>query len=134
MTTLKLDIHWTFGFSKEKTGSVQSLCTKDRNCLFLLCANSGVLYDFEHRKQTILQGHCNVITSCAIDKTKRWIVTADSGPDSIIVVWDSLSQLPVKTFVSPHSNGFACVEFSDDGQYIASLSAKSDSYEEEQEI
>lgn len=134
MTTLKLDIHWSFGFSKEKTGSVQSLCSKDRNCLFLLSANSGVLYDFEHRKQTILQGHCNVISSCAIDKTKRWIVTADAGPDSIIVVWDSLTQLPVKTYVSPHSNGFACVEFSDDGQYIASLSAKSDSYEEEQEI
>lgn len=132
MANLKLDIHWAFGFSKEKIGATQSLCTKDRNALFLLCAHSGVIYDFENRKQTVLQGHCNIITSCAIDKTKRWIVTADSGPESIMVVWDSLTQMPVKTYLAPHMDGVAAVEFSDDGAFIATLSSKGNGYDDQE--
>jgi WD40 repeat protein len=117
-----LNIHWAFGFSKDMIGSVQSLCSKDRNALFFLSGHSGVVYDFEHRKQTILQGHCNIITCCAVDKTKRWIVTADSGFESIMVVWDAMTFLPVKTFMLPHQYGVKALDFSDDGMYIATLS------------
>eukprot|EP01039_Chlorochromonas_danica_P007847 gene7848-8660_t len=131
---LKLDIHWSFGFSKDKIGAAQSLCTKDRNALFLMCAHSGVVYDFENRKQTVLQGHCNIISCCAIDKTKRWIVTADSGADSIMVVWDVLTQLPVKTFLSPHANGVCAVDFSDDSSHVTTLSAKTEGFVEDQEL
>jgi cilia- and flagella-associated protein 251 len=127
-------VHWAFGFSKDYHASALSLCTKDRNALFLLSAHSAVIYDFEHRKQTVLQGHCNIISCCAIDKTKRWIVTADSGPESIMVIWDSWTQLPVKTYLLPHPNGTSALEFSEDGSYIATLSSKANIYGEEQEL
>lgn len=122
MESASLNVHWAFGFSKDLTGSVQSLCTKDRNALFLLSGHSGVIYDFEHRKQTILQGHCNIITCAVVDKTKRWIVTADAGQESIMVVWDSLTFLPVKTFLTPHAYGVKALDLSDDGLYISTLS------------
>jgi len=118
-----LNIHWAYGFSKDIVGGVHSLSTKDRNALFFLSAHSGVIYDFEHRSQMILQGHCNSITCCAVSKDKRWIVTADQGEDSILVVWDSFTGAPVKTIFAPHANGCVSVDISDDALYITSLKA-----------
>lgn len=123
MSNSSLDINWTFGFSKDIVNSVHSLCTPDRNALFLLSSHSGVIYDFENRKQMILQGHCNIITCCAIDKTKRWIITADAGIEPLMVIWDSFTYLPVKTYISPHQYGIISLDISDDGLYIATLSA-----------
>lgn len=120
-----LNIHWAYGFSKDIVGGVHSLSTKDRNALFFLSAHSGVIYDFEHRSQMILQGHCNTISCCAVSKDKRWIVTADMGADSILVVWDSFTGAPVKTIFAPHTNGCISVDISDDALYIATLKAPS---------
>eukprot|EP01040_Poterioochromonas_malhamensis_P026152 gene26152-32816_t len=78
---MSIDINWAFGFSKDVKNGVHSLSVKDRNAILMLSSHNGVIYDFEHRKQTLLQGHCNMISCCAVDKTKRWIVTADLGKD-----------------------------------------------------
>jgi hypothetical protein len=134
MSNSNLDISWAYGFSKDVIGSVHSLCTKERNALFFLSSHSGVIYDFEHRKQTILQGHCNIITCCIVDKSKRWIVTADTGPDSILIVWDSYTFMPVKTFPNPHPNGTLALDISDDGTYIATLGAVYSDSNDAQEI
>jgi WD40 repeat protein len=123
MASSNLDITWAFGYSKDIIGCVHSLCTKERNALFLLSSHSGVIYDFEHRQQTILQGHCNIISCCVVDKTKRYVATADSGPDSIIIIWDSFTYLPIKTFTAPHAHGVVAIDISEDGLYIATLSA-----------
>lgn len=131
---MSIDINWAFGFSKDVKNGVHSLSVKDRNAILMLSSHNGVIYDFEHRKQTLLQGHCNMISCCAVDKTKRWIVTADLGKDAIIIVWDSFTYLPVKTFPSPHVNGFVAIDFSDDGAYIATLSALSSESELDQEL
>ena len=50
---------------------------------------------FALRRNVKLQ--CNPITCCCVSEDKRWIATADSGPDSMIVVWDSLNGTPIKT-------------------------------------
>ena len=92
-----LKVNWTFGFSKNVTNGVHSLTTPNRNAIFYISSHSGVIYDFENRTQMILQGHCNPISCCAVSEDKRWIVTADTGDDSILVVWDSYSGAPVKT-------------------------------------
>ena len=116
-----LNVNWVFGFSKSVTNSVHSLVTRNRNALFFISSHSGVVYDFEHRTQLVLQGHCNTITCCAVSKDKRWIVTADSGVDSILVVWDSLTGAPVKTYFSPHNLGACSLDFSADSLFVASL-------------
>ena len=79
-----------------------------------------------------------------MSQDKRWIVTGDSGNDSIIVVWDSATFTPVKTlfnvrcllhvrpplclsvfvcmFVQPHPRGVLALDISADAMYIATLS------------
>ena len=52
-------------------------------------------------------------------------MTADSGPDSMLVVWDSISGTPVKTFFNPHPNGVKTMDISPDAMYIATLSNSS---------
>ena len=56
---------------------------------------------------------------CSDDK--RWIVTADSGEDSMLIVWDSLSGTPVRTFLNPHPDGIKCLDLSSDNIYLVTL-------------
>ena len=49
-------------------------------------------------------------------------MTADSGPDSMLVVWDSQTATPVKTFFNPHENGVLTMDISEDAMYIVTLS------------
>ncbi len=122
MCGLKKNVEWTFGFSKDVRGGVQSITYPGRNALFFVSAHSGVLYDYQYRTQTILQGHCSFITCCAVSKDKRWIVTGDAAEgNSILVVWDSTSGIPVKTLFNPHPRGVAAVDISDDALFIATL-------------
>jgi len=121
-----LSIHWAFGFTKDVTGSVQNLTTADRNAIFFLSSHSGVIYDYENRSQLILQGHTHVITCCAVSKDKRWIVTADIGDESILVVWDSMTGAPVKTYFNPHPQGVCAVDISSDSMFVTSVGAPVD--------
>lgn len=114
-------VNWAFGFNKDVISGVHSLTTKDRNAMFYVSSHSGVVYDYENRTQLILQGHCNLITCAVVSADKRWIVTADAGDDSILVVWDSLSGAPVKTIFSPHARGTCALDLSADALYVTSL-------------
>lgn len=69
----------------------------------------------------MLQGHCNEISATACSEDKRWIVTADKGDDSMLIVWDSLTGTPVRTFLNPHPDGVTCLDLSYDSQYIITL-------------
>ena len=40
----------------------------------------------------------------------------------MLVVWDSLSSTPVKTFFTPHENGVKMMDISPDSMYIVTLS------------
>lgn len=89
--------------------------------MFYVSSHSGVVYDYENRTQLILQGHCNLITCAVVSPDKRWIVTADAGDDSILVVWDALSGAPVKTIFSPHAGGTCALDLSTDALFVTSL-------------
>lgn len=56
-----------------------------------------------------------------MSKDKRWIVTADAGAESIVVVWDSIAGVPMKTIASTHSRGIVSIDISSDALYIAAL-------------
>ena len=122
-STSTLRINWSYGFSKDILNGVQSLTNRDRNALFFISSHSGVIYDYEHRTQMILQGHCNLITCCAVSHDKRWIVTGDVGDDPILVVWDSMTGAPVKTIFGPHGIGVVSVDISEDSLFVATLGA-----------
>lgn len=81
-----LRLSWSFGFQKDLVGGVHSLSTASRRAVFYPAAHTGVIYDFARRQQMLLQGHCHLISCCAVSEDKRWIVTADRGPESMLVV------------------------------------------------
>ena len=94
-----LSLKWAFGYDKSLPSGAQSLCdaTAGRYALFYAAAHTGVIYDCVARTQRLLQGHCNAINAIAVSQDKRFIVTADAGRDSLLVVWDSATGTPVKT-------------------------------------
>ena len=55
--TNALNINWTFGFSKDIHGSVQSLNGGNnyRNALLFLASHSAIIYNYELKTQVILQ-------------------------------------------------------------------------------
>lgn len=79
-------------------------------------AHAGVLYDYHHDTMQLVQGHQNMITSIGTDGQGRWIVTAAEGKDSVVVIWDVVKLLPIRTLFDPHPDyGVAVAALSPDG-------------------
>ncbi|CAE7264886.1 CFAP251 [Symbiodinium natans] len=91
--------------------------------MFYAAAHTGVIFDYNTGVQRLLQGHVNPISATAVSKDKKWIVTADTGPDSMMVVWERESGTPVKTFFNPHPYGVHALDIAPKLQYLVTLSA-----------
>ena len=77
-----------------------NLCVNDSKKLFLASSHIGIVYDFENNEQKLLEGHRNSIGCSTVSTDKRWLVTADTGHDSTIIVWDLNSKYDyVKSFI-----------------------------------
>lgn len=49
-------------------------------------------------------------------------MTADSGPENAIIIWDAVDYFPQKTLFNPHeTNRLAKVAFSADAKYLLTL-------------
>uniref|UniRef100_K3WHW6 Cilia- and flagella-associated protein 251 n=1 Tax=Globisporangium ultimum (strain ATCC 200006 / CBS 805.95 / DAOM BR144) TaxID=431595 RepID=K3WHW6_GLOUD len=118
-----LRLAWTFGFNKDIVNGVHSLSTETRRALFYTSAHTGVIYDYSRRQQKLLQGHCHPISCCVVSEDKHWIVTADRGDESMIVVWDSITGNPIKTIFQPHPFGVQAIDISPDALFLVTLSA-----------
>tara|TARA_B100000482_G_scaffold192413_1_gene180505 strand:- start:2702 stop:5512 length:2811 start_codon:yes stop_codon:yes gene_type:complete len=117
-----LTLQWSFGFSREIPGGVITLCDGTRNALFYAAAQSGIIYDYSARRQNLLQGHCNPISCAVVSPDKKWLITADSGGDSLVVVWDSETGSPVRTIFNPHTRGVLSIDVTSDATFLALLS------------
>lgn len=117
-----MNLKWVIGFNKDILNGVHNLTSGDRTEIFYSAAHTGVIYNYETREQKLLQGHCNKISCCAVSSDKRWIVTADIGDDSLMVVWDSITATPLKTIFNPHGKGVYRMDISQNGNFICTLS------------
>jgi len=94
-----LSLNWSYGFTP--TSKVHSLSTPTRpTSIFYVTGHTGIIYDYVSKQQFLLQGHCNRITCATVSADKKWIVTADEGIGSVIVIWDSLTANPVKRYLT----------------------------------
>lgn len=118
-----LRLAWTFGFNKDLVNGVHNLSSATRRALFYTSAHTGVIYDYAQRRQTLLQGHCHPISCCVVSEDKRWIVTADKGPEAMIIVWDAVTGNPIKTIFQPHPWGVQAIDISPDALFLVTLSA-----------
>ncbi|CAJ1410478.1 unnamed protein product [Effrenium voratum] len=118
-----LTLHWTLGINKDVVAGVHNLSDSESSDMFYAAAHTGVIFDYNTGVQRLLQGHVNPISATAVSKDKKWIVTADTGPDSMMVVWERESGTPVKTFFNPHPYGVHALDIAPKLQYLVTLSA-----------
>ena len=124
-----LNLSLTIGYSAHRIGSVHNLTAgKSKKEVFFPSAHTGIIYNYETGEQKLLQGHCNEITaSCCIydsQNDKRWLVTADSGKNSMIVVWDCDTGKNFKSIFKIPSDEIVSMDISQDCSFIATLANK----------
>lgn len=117
-----LELQWVFGLNKDFKGVVHNLSDGTRKAIFYCVAHTAVIYDVTHHTQRLLQGHRNPIIASCVSASRRFIVTADAGEDSVMVVWDTVTCLPIRTIPVHAYGGVLACDLSPDASYIASLS------------
>ncbi|XP_066056080.1 cilia- and flagella-associated protein 251 [Chamaea fasciata] len=117
-----LDLSWVFGYNSSL--AVHSLMDGEDWVFLYVSSHTAVIHDILRNKQFHLQGHTNVISCLCVSENKRWVATADCGPDALIMVWDSYSGAPVRTFFESHSeDGVCAIAISQDAKYLVTISA-----------
>ena len=116
-----VSLDWCLGLNFEMLNGVQNLTNDQQSKVFYTSGNTGVLFDYEHQTQSLLQGHTDAISTVAFNAFKNILVTADCGESCLMVVWDAGTARPLKTFFEPHEKGVAVVDISPCGQYLLSV-------------
>ncbi|XP_077995257.1 cilia- and flagella-associated protein 251-like [Glandiceps talaboti] len=117
-----LNLVWSFGVNRNVP--VINLTDDQRKAVLYTCAHTAVVYDYANNSQRLLQGHCNNISCTCVSEDKRWIATADKGPNSCVIVWDSYTGIPVQTLFDAHPDGgVVSMRMTPDAKYLATLSA-----------
>ncbi|NWS32677.1 CF251 protein, partial [Polioptila caerulea] len=117
-----LDLSWVFGYNSSL--AVHSLMDGQDRVLLYVSSHTVVIHDILRNRQFHLQGHTNVISCLCVSEDKRWVATADRGPDPLIIVWDSYSGVPVRTIFESHSeDGLCAIAISQDAKYLVTISA-----------
>nr|XP_010598195.1 cilia- and flagella-associated protein 251 [Loxodonta africana] len=117
-----LTMTWAFGWNSSLP--VFSIRDGNQRVLLYVCAHTAVIYDVFQNKQHHLQGHANVISCLCISEDRRWIATADKGPNCLIIIWDSFTGIPVHTIFDscPEGNGIKTIAITRDAKYLATIS------------
>ncbi|XP_052797898.1 cilia- and flagella-associated protein 251-like isoform X2 [Mya arenaria] len=124
MSNAALNIIWSFGLNRNVR--VLNLTDNTRKVIMYTCAHVGILYDFNSNRQHILQGHSNPITCTCVSEDKRWLVTGDRGKDSMVIVWDTYTGVPIQTIFDTSNSdegGVVAVGMTPDAKYLATISA-----------
>ncbi|XP_050002564.1 cilia- and flagella-associated protein 251 isoform X3 [Alexandromys fortis] len=120
-TASSLTMTWSFGWNSFLP--VYYLRENQRVILYV-CAHTAVIYSVFRNTQYHLQGHPNIISCLCVSEDRRWIATADKGPDCLIIIWDSFSGIPVHTIFDscPEGNGIRSIAITRDAKLLATIS------------
>ncbi|KAJ8415526.1 hypothetical protein AAFF_G00425060 [Aldrovandia affinis] len=117
-----LNLKWALGINH--TLPVISLHDNEKLEFVYSCANVAVIYDHASNSQHIFQGHYNPISCLCASEGRRWLVTADKGPDSLVLVWETHTGYPVQTMYDCHpEGGVSAMALSHDSKYLVTVGA-----------
>ncbi|KFW65156.1 WD repeat-containing protein 66, partial [Pygoscelis adeliae] len=117
-----LSLSWVLGYNSSL--AVHSLMDREDWVLLYVSSHTVVIHDILGNRQYHLQGHTSVISCLCVSEDRRWVATADRGPDALIIVWDSFSGIPVRTIFESHpEDGVSAIAISQDAKYLATISA-----------
>ncbi|NWS13356.1 CF251 protein, partial [Pachyramphus minor] len=117
-----LNLSWVFGYNRSL--AVHSLMDGEDRVLLYVSSHTVVIHDILGNRQYHLQGHANVISCLCVSEDKRWVATADRGPNALIIVWDTFSGVPVRTIFESHpEDGVCAIAISQDAKYLVTISA-----------
>ncbi|XP_068269041.1 cilia- and flagella-associated protein 251 [Nyctibius grandis] len=116
-----LSLSWVWGYNSSL--AVHSLMDGEDRVLLYVSSHTVVIHDILGNRQYHLQGHTNTISCLCVSEDRRWVATADRGPDALIIVWDSFSGIPVRTIFESHpEDGVSAIAISQDVKYLATIS------------
>ncbi|XP_059104988.1 cilia- and flagella-associated protein 251 [Peromyscus eremicus] len=116
-----LTMTWSFGWNSFLP--VYYIRDNQRVILYV-CAHTAIIYNVFKNTQYHLQGHPNIISCLCVSEDRRWIATADKGPDCLIIIWDSFTGIPVHTIFDscPEGNGIRSIAITRDAKLLATIS------------
>ncbi|XP_065424173.1 cilia- and flagella-associated protein 251 isoform X3 [Chrysemys picta bellii] len=120
--THPISLSWAFGYNSHLP--VYSLLDEEHRVILYVSSHTAVIHDILRNRQYHLQGHSNSISCLCVSEDRRWIATADQGPDNLIIVWDAFSGIPVHTIFDSHpEDGVGAIAISQDAKYLVTLGA-----------
>ncbi|KAL7986664.1 hypothetical protein Chor_012947 [Crotalus horridus] len=118
-----LSLSWVFGYNSQLP--VFNLLDEDQRVLLYVSAHTAVIHDILKNQQYLLQGHSSCISCICVSDDRRWVATADRGPDSLVIIWDSYSAIPVHTIFDSHpKGGVSAITLSHDSKFLATVGAE----------
>ncbi|XP_049624154.1 cilia- and flagella-associated protein 251 [Suncus etruscus] len=120
--TYPLTMDWTYGWNSSLP--VYYLRDEAEKVLLYASGHTAIIYNVAKNSQYHLQGHPNIISCFCVSEDRRWVATADKGPDCLIIIWDSFSGIPVHSIFDscPQGNGIRAIALSHDAKFLATIS------------
>ncbi|XP_065594798.1 cilia- and flagella-associated protein 251 [Cyrtonyx montezumae] len=114
-----LSLSWALGYN-----SSLAVHSMEDGVLLYVCSHTVVIHDVLGSRQYHLQGHVNAISCLCVSEDRRWVATADRGPDPLVIVWDAFSGIPVRTIFDSHAgSGICAIAISQDAKCLVTISA-----------
>ncbi|GAX79688.1 hypothetical protein CEUSTIGMA_g7129.t1 [Chlamydomonas eustigma] len=118
-----LALNWMYGTAIDVRGNVVNLSDGFSERVAFVAAHTAVIYDKRLQKQTFMQGHCNSISCILVTDDRGTIITADAGKESLLVLWNSKTGLPIQSINTPHKYGTIAMDISPDDEWLATVGA-----------